>query len=75
MSVRGLGDRWLAGDAIPGVAFAHNQSVEILTGTHAREHGTIALLLRVEPEPVYLVALGAGRGDVRVAQSALRALA
>ena len=73
MTIRGLGDRWLAGDAVPGVAFAHNQAVEILTGSRARERGTIALLLAVEPEPLYLVALGDGRGDVRVRQSGLRA--
>ena len=73
MTIRGLGDRWLAGEAIPGVAFAHNQAVEILTGPRARERGTIALLLGVMPEPLYLVALGSGRGDVRVRQSGLRA--
>ena len=75
MTIRGLGDRWLAGDAVPGVVFAHNQSVEILTGPRAQERGTIALLLGVEPEPIYLVALGDGRGDVRVRQSGLRTLA
>lgn len=74
MTIRGLGDRWLAGDAIPGVAFAHNQAVEILGGSRAHEHGTIALLLRIEPEPIYLVALGDGRGDVRARQSGLRSV-
>ncbi|HET7188484.1 MAG TPA: hypothetical protein VFI52_10025 [Gemmatimonadaceae bacterium] len=75
MTIRGLGDRWLAGGAVPGVAFAHSQVVEILTGSRAQERGTIALLLGLEPEPIYLVALGDGRGDVRVRQSGLRALA
>ena len=74
MTIRGLGDRWLAGDAVPGVAFAHNQGVEVLTGARAQERGTIALLLGIEPEPVYIVALGRGQGDVRVRQSELRAL-
>ena len=74
MTIRGLGDRWLAGDAVPGVAFAHNQGVEVLTGARAQARGTIALLLRIEPEPVYLVALSDGRGDVRMRQSELRAL-
>lgn len=74
MTIRGLGDRWLAGDAVPGVMFAHNEAVEILTGSRAQQRGTIALLLGVEPEPVYLVALSDGRGDVRLRQSELRAL-
>jgi hypothetical protein len=74
MNVRGLGDRWLAGEAVPGVDFAHNDSVEILTGSHAEQSGVIVLLLGIEPEPVYLVALGSGRGDVRVRQSGLRAV-
>jgi hypothetical protein len=74
MTIRGLGDRWLAGDAVPGVAFAHNETVEILAGSRAQQRGTIALLLGVEPEPVYLVALSDGRGDVRLRQSELRAL-
>jgi hypothetical protein len=73
MNIRGLGDRWLAGGAVPGVDFAHNDSVEILTGPHAEERGAIILLLGVEPQPVYLVELGSGRGAVRVRQSGLRA--
>lgn len=43
--------------------FAHNEAVEILTGSRAQQRGTIALLLGVEPDPLYLVALSDGRGD------------
>ncbi len=74
MNIRGLGDRWLAGQAVPGVAFAQNDSVVIHVGPHAGEGGAIVMLVGVEPEPVYLIELGSGRGDVRVRQSGLRAV-
>ena len=74
MTIRGLGDRWLAGEEVPGVAFAHNESVEILAGPHAGESGAIVLLLGIAPEPTYLVELGSARGDVRVRQSSLRSV-
>jgi hypothetical protein len=73
MSIRGVGDRWLAGEAVPGVAFAHNEVVEVVTGPHTGTRGAIVLLLGVEPEPVYLVQLGSKQSDVRVRQSGLRA--
>jgi hypothetical protein len=69
---RGLGDRWLAGESLPGVAFALNDGVEVLSGRHEGRRGTIALLMAVAPEPVYLVALGAGAGQARVRQADLR---
>jgi len=75
VSVRGLGDRWLAGERVSGVAFAHHDAVRIAAGPRAGAMGSIALLLAVEPEPVYLVELASGGGDVRVRQSALQPLA
>ncbi len=72
MEARGLGDRWLAGDAIPGVLFAHNDAVEIADGPYSGASGSIILLMGVRPQPTYLVELGSGRGDVRVRQSELR---
>ena len=74
MNIRGLGDRWLAGEPVPGVAFAHNASVEILAGAHATKRGAILMLVSITPEPSYVVALGSGRGDVRVRQSDLRSI-
>lgn len=68
---RGVGDRWLAGETVPGVAFALHDPVEVITGPLDGERGTIALLMGLTPEPSYLVSLGAGR-DVRLRQSALR---
>jgi hypothetical protein len=72
--IRGLGDRWLAGETVPGVAFAQHEPVDILVGARATERGAVVVLLGVDPEPVYLVELGSGRGEVRVRQSGLRAV-
>lgn len=68
---RGAGDRWLAGEALPGVHFALHDAVEIITGELDGERGTILLLTGLAPEPSFLVALTGGR-DVRLRQSALR---
>lgn len=72
MDVRGAGDRWMGGDEIAGVTFRLNDAVEILEGPKAGERGAIIFLVALRPEPLYLVALGSGNGDVRVRQSALR---
>ena len=72
METRGLGDRWLAGDAIEGVLFAHHEAVSIVEGPHSGESGPIVLLMGIRPQPTYLVELGSGRGTVRVRQSELR---
>lgn len=74
MEIRGLGDRWLAGQAIEGVLFAHNDPVSITEGPHSGEGGCIVMLTGIRPQPTYLVELGSGRGDVRVRQSELRAM-
>jgi hypothetical protein len=74
LSLRGVGDRWLAGERLAGVNFAQNDAVEIVSGSEAGERGAIILLLDLEPEPLYLVELGSGRGDRKVRQSALRML-
>jgi transcription antitermination factor NusG len=67
----GIGDRWLAGEQVPGVAFALHDAVEITAGPFDGECGTVALLMGLTPEASYLVTVRA-RGDVRVRQSALR---
>lgn len=68
---RGLGDRWLAGEAVDGVAFALHDAVEVVAGPLDGERGSITLLMGLSPEPSYLVTLAGGR-DVRMRQSALR---
>ena len=73
-SIRGVGDRWLAGEVVPGVSFGLHDRVQIAAGRHAGAMGGVVLLTLVRPEPTYLVALGDGSA-VRVRQSALRPLA
>ena len=74
MSVRGMGDRWLAGERLPGVTFALHDRVQIAAGRHAGAMGGILLLTGLHPEPTYLVALGAD-ATARVRQSVLRPVA
>jgi hypothetical protein len=62
----------MAGEQIPGVDFGLDAAVEISEGPHAGDGGRIVILLAVRPEPLYLVELRSGTGDVRVRQSALR---
>ena len=71
MTIRGTGDRWLAGEPVDGVSLALHQAVEIVGGPADGQRGTVALLMGLTPEPSYLVTLEAG-GDVRVRQSFLR---
>jgi hypothetical protein len=70
-----MGDRWLAGEPIDGVELELNARVRITAGPHAGETGTIAFLMNLEGDPLYLVELSAGTGDLRVRQSALARLA
>jgi hypothetical protein len=72
MGHRGQGDRWLAGESIAGVQFEYKASVEILDGTQAGKRGSVVVLMTLDADPLYLVALGSGEGDLRVRQSSLR---
>lgn len=66
---RGLGDRWLAGEMVDGVRFEHGAAVEIASGRYAGRRGTVALLMDLGEDPLYLVDLG--ESAVRVRQSDL----
>jgi hypothetical protein len=72
MERRGQGDRWLKGESISGVQFEHDAVVEIVDGTHSGKGGSVVVLMTLDVDPLYLVALGSGEGDVRVRQSSLR---
>lgn len=72
MTGTGLGDRWLAGERLAGVAFALNDAVEVTAGRARGERGTVVLLMAVAPDPLYLVELGGGAGAARVRQADLR---
>lgn len=69
---RGAGDRWLGGEPVDGVAFAHHAAVRIVDGRFGGSGGRVELLIALEPEPQYLVALDGG-GAAKVRQSSLRA--
>ena len=71
-SHHGAGDRWLAGEPVPGVEFALHEQVEIRVGPHDGSRGLIVLLIALVPEPSYLVRID-GR-EVRARQSQLRAV-
>jgi hypothetical protein len=72
MSIRGQGDRWLAGEPVEGVELEQYAPVRISSGQYAGQTGSVALLLNLEEDPLYLVTLAFGVGDVRVRQSALQ---
>ena len=68
----GLGDRWIAGEALPGIEFAQHARVVLREGPRSGATGTVLLLIAVTPEPRYAVRLdGAGAPVVKVAQAAL----
>ncbi|HEY7636312.1 MAG TPA: hypothetical protein VH763_12235 [Gemmatimonadales bacterium] len=64
-------ERWMAGLAMPGVGFALNEPVVITAGPLTGSIGTVVSLVALDPEPVYTVELGPGRGDVHLPGSAL----
>jgi hypothetical protein len=66
----GLGDRWLRNEPIDGVAFGPQAHVRVRGGVHDGLTGTVRLLLRVSPPPVYVVALEGGI-TVKLPQDAL----
>ena len=72
MEVRGQGDRWLAGEPVDGVALELHARVRITEGRYTGKTGSIAFLMNLEGDPLYLVELSAGTGDVRVPQSSLQ---
>jgi hypothetical protein len=71
---REVEDRWYASDRIEGVDFYINDAVSITDGSHSGEGGAVISLLRLKPEPEYIVELGSGDGDIKVFQSRLRRL-
>jgi hypothetical protein len=72
MPAHGAGDRWLAGESIPGVTYAQDDEVEIVAGNHAGRRGRVLLLVALVPEPVYLVALQVGDDTTTGTEIAVR---
>ena len=69
----GVGDRWLAGETVDGVAFGPGQQVALARGPRAGERATVLLLVAVQPAPTYRVRTAAG-DELLVRQPALRAV-
>ena len=67
MTVAGLGDRWLAGESIDGVAYAQGARVVLPDG----RLGRVLLLAGPPPDPPYLVELPDAPRPVRLRQSEL----
>lgn len=66
-----VSDRWMAGENPTGVSFSLNQVVHLREFPGATGPGAVIGLIGLEPEPKYVVELGAG-GDVEVFQRFLR---
>jgi hypothetical protein len=69
----GAGDRWLAGESLPGVHFGPAARVAFVRGPRAGREATVLLLVAVTPEPLYHVRADEGR-ELQVRQSALAAV-
>jgi hypothetical protein len=67
----GLGDRWLRGDPLDGVAFGPQAAVQVIAGPHQGRRGVVRLLLGIAPQPVYVVTLETG-ARCKIAQDALQ---
>lgn len=65
-------DRWFQGDLISGISFSLNDTAVITGGPRAGEAVAVISLEALEPEPIYLVEVLSGQGDLLQPQSALR---
>jgi hypothetical protein len=57
-----------------GVEFALHARVMITAGRYAGKSGRVAFLMNLDQDPLYLVELSDGTGDLRVRGAGLRAL-
>jgi hypothetical protein len=62
----------MAGERLPGVAFALHDPVQVTDGPHAGRAGRVLLLAAPPPGAAYLVALDTDGVPVRLPQAALR---
>jgi hypothetical protein len=68
MDTLDLGQSFLDGTAIPGVAYSHNDFVRIVAGPHAGSAGSLVTVLAIAPEPRFVLELDSGF-DIEVLQS------
>ena len=71
MDQQQIDQAWFQFQAIPGIAFKLNDPVRITTGEHQGMLATVITLLQRQPEPVYLVELGATGIELEMPESAL----
>ena len=65
------GQAFLWREYIVGVNYTHNESVAIVSGTHAGERGSLVSLVSLKPEPEFTVEAESGQ-DIQVRQSSLK---
>jgi hypothetical protein len=71
MELHDAATRWHEGQLIPGVMFGFDDPVSIERGEHAGKLGIAVQLLRLTPEPVYLIEVEPDGPDLEVLQSQL----
>lgn len=67
-------DTWYSDQLGSSRRFRYNQSVRIIAGDHIGATGALISVEAMEPEPVYLVELASGLGDVLIPESRLAAM-
>ena len=71
MELNEAATRWHEGQLIPGVMFGFDDPVSIDAGEHAGRLGVAVALVRLSPEPVYLIEVEPDGPDLEVPQSQL----
>ena len=60
-----LHNRWLGGDRLAGVRFIMNDYVEVRSGPHVGESGSVVSVIKFEPNASYIVEAESGK-DIEV---------
>lgn len=58
-------NRWLSGDQLTGVRFMMNDYVEVRSGHHIGESGSVVSVIKFEPNTSYIVETESGK-DIEV---------
>ena len=66
-----LHNNWLGGARLSGVLFLMNDYIEIVSGKHVGELGSVVSISQFEPVPCYVVETETGK-DVVVAESEIQ---
>jgi hypothetical protein len=66
-----IGQSFLNREPIIGVNFQHNDYVNIISGKHANKSGSLVTVVKLEPEPLFILELESGF-DVEVYQSEIK---